>query len=140
MPVWLATANRSYIGFSLYGEETYGDKSRLFIGNVTFSSILLYYPLPMNLNLFRQTIKIDGSFHISIFLTAGWCYLHLSQYHLFYPSRNSCLLYSAIHSCNDTFPLFLVDYGTGTLRYMRQSNFVDLYWQIWHSTVDFSCP
>lgn len=109
------------------------------MGKLTISSILVDFAprVPLNLNLFKQTIRMLGSFQMSIFLMAGWCFLHLSQNHWSYPSKYSTLLYSARHSYRlFSFPLL----ATGTLRYMRQSNLVDLWWQTWHSTVDFSCP
>lgn len=40
VPSWLAIANKSYIGLSLWGLETKGVKSKLLIGKETFSLFL----------------------------------------------------------------------------------------------------
>ena len=85
-------------------------------------------------------MRIEGSFQISIFLTALCGFLQAGHIHLDSPSSSSSFVKASTHSSRvgGNCPLRLN--GTGTERYMKQSNLIDTCLHFRHLRVERSWP
>jgi len=90
------------------------------------------------LNLLIYIIRMEGSFQISIFFLATLLILQLGQFHILLPSSNSSFVNSERHYCKVQSSFSNSGLEIGTLKYMRESNFVDLNPQVRHCKVDLS--